>query len=46
MPTSSRNSLPVSTVEWIASDSIAELPVMPATMNLVVAIATLAAIAP
>jgi hypothetical protein len=38
--------LNVSTAEWIPSDNIAELPVMPATMNLVTAIATFAAIAP
>ena len=34
------------TVEWIASDRMAELPVMPATTNLVAAMATLAAMAP
>jgi hypothetical protein len=38
--------LPASTVEWIPSDSIAELPVTPAAMNLVTAMATFAAIAP
>ena len=38
--------LKVSTAEWIPSDSIAELPVMPATTNLVAAIAMLAAMAP
>lgn len=46
MPTSNKTPLPVSTAEWMPSDSMAELPVMPATANLVAAIATLAAIAP
>jgi hypothetical protein len=43
-----RSSTPLkqSTVEWIASDSIAELPDTDATMNLVTAMATFAAIAP
>ena len=45
-PTSSSRSLAVSTTEWTPSDIIAELPVMPATTNLVAAIATFAAIAP
>jgi hypothetical protein len=46
MPTSSNTPLKVSTAEWMPSDSIAELPVMPATTNLVAAMATLAPIAP
>ena len=33
MPTSSSTPLPVSTAEWMPSDSIAELPVMPATIQ-------------
>jgi hypothetical protein len=44
-PSSSRNSLPVSTAEWIPSATIAALPVMPATMNLATAMPRLAAIA-
>src|SRR3569832_45418 len=46
MPTSSSASFAVSTTEWMPSDSIDALPVMPATMNFVAAIATFAAIAP
>jgi len=46
MPTSNSTPLPASTVEWIPSDSIAELPVMPAATNLVSAIAKFATIAP
>ena len=46
MPTSSSTPLPVSTSEWMPSESIAELPVTPATTNLVTAIATFAAMAP
>jgi len=46
MPTSSSAPLPVSTSECTPSDSMAELPVMPATTNLVTAMATLAAMAP
>jgi hypothetical protein len=38
--------LPVSTAEWIASDNMAELPVVAATAPLVTAMATLAAMAP
>lgn len=38
--------LPVSTAEWMRSLSIAELPVILATMNLVMAMATLALMAP
>jgi hypothetical protein len=30
--------LPVSTIEWMPSESIAELPVIPATTNFVTAI--------
>jgi hypothetical protein len=41
-----QNAVEVSTVEWNPSDSMAELPVMPATTNFVAAIPTLAAIAP
>jgi hypothetical protein len=46
MPMRSRTSLPVSTLEWIPSEIMAELPVKLATMNLVPAIARFAAIAP
>jgi hypothetical protein len=46
VPTSSSRPLPVSTAEWMPSDSMAELPVMPATTNFVTAMATLAAMAP
>ena len=45
MPTSRRMPLPVSTIEWIPSESIAELPVMPATTNFVTAIARFDAMA-
>ena len=45
-PTSSSTPLSVSTAEWMPSDNIAELPVMPAAMNLVTAMATLAPMAP
>src|SRR6476661_1840378 len=45
MPRSSKPPLPVSTSEWIPSESIAELPVKPAAMNFVIAIAKLPAIA-
>jgi len=38
--------LKVSTAECTPSDNMAELPVMPATVNFVMAIATLAPIAP
>jgi len=37
--------LPVSTSEWMPSDSMAELPVTPAATNLVTAMAKLPAIA-
>ncbi len=46
MPIRSKTPLPVSTVEWMPSESIAELPVIPATMNFVVAIAAFEAMAP
>jgi hypothetical protein len=46
MPNSSSTPLPESTIEWIPSDSMAELPVTPAAMNLVIAMAPFAAIAP
>jgi hypothetical protein len=38
MPNSIKPPLPVSTSEWIPSESIAELPVKPAAINLVMAI--------
>jgi len=46
MPTSSSTPLKVSTAECTPSDSMAELPVMPATVNFVTAMATLAPMAP
>ena len=46
MPTSSSTPLPVSTIEWMPSESIAELPVAAAPTNFIAAMATLAPIAP
>ncbi len=46
MPTSSSSPSPVSTVEWMPSESIAELPVAAAPTNFITAMAALAAIAP
>jgi hypothetical protein len=43
MPSSSSISFNVSTIECIPSDTIAELPVTPAAINLVAAISKLAA---
>ena len=45
-PSRSNNSLPVSAVEWMPSESMAELPVRNATMYLKMAIMRLDAIAP
>src|SRR5262245_62116042 len=45
MPTASSTPLPVSTSEWIPSDSIAELPVIAAATNLSSAMATFAPMA-
>src|SRR5262245_64129035 len=44
-PSRSNPPLPVSTTEWIASENIAELPVMNAAVNLVAAMARLPAMA-
>ena len=44
-PSSNKTPLPVSTTEWMASDSMAELPVKAAAVNLVAAIARLPAMA-
>lgn len=45
MPYNIKPPLPVSTIEWIASESMAELPVKNAAMNFVTAIATFPSIA-
>src|SRR4051812_30414851 len=46
MPIRSSPPLPISTIEWIPSDNIAELPEMEAAINFVTAIAKFAPIAP
>src|SRR5450755_3366169 len=46
MPTRSRRPSPVSTVEWMPSESIAELPVAAAPTNFITAMARLAPMAP